>query len=218
MNTHLFCYFGVYGPINGYAVINSRKAMELEEDSFLLGKFPPPPPSKVKPKVLYAVRECFYLLHLGMPDNEPRLPTWRELFEFYRVDWNDPDIRFRFLETTRLWDPYSDQPEPKLNLDMEIYGAAVDLYEMNPFDDFLNPMSCAYRYLLRTPFYRRGKIAKGEVVGDLQLFRKNEFHADYPQAWASDVMSLACLQHCLNRIGANIRIEILKNPPATSGQ
>jgi hypothetical protein len=128
------------------------------------------------------------------------------------------DIRFRFLETTRLWDPYSDQPEPKLNLDMEIYGAAVDLYEMNPFDDFLNPMSCAYRYLLRTPFYRRGKIPKGEVVGDLQLFRKNEFHADFPQAWASDVMSLACLQHCLNRIGANIRIEILKNPPATSGQ
>lgn len=210
MITHPFCYFGVYGPINGYACINSRKARELNEDNLIHGKLPPLPPSKEKPRVLYAVQECLYLLHLGKPDNEPRLPTWRELFEFYHVDWNDPETRVRFLESTDLWDPYGDEPEPKLKLDMEIYGRAVDLYEMNPFDDFLNPMSCAYRYLLRTPFYRWGEIPKGEVVGDIQLFRKNEFHADYPQAWASDLMSLACLQHCLNRIGANTRIEILE--------
>ena len=205
VKTTPFSYLAVYGPVNGFATINRKKAIELVEDAFVYGKFPDLPTRKTKPKILYATG---ILLTMGSPDDGPRLPTWREFFQFFRLDWNDPENRARFFEKSNLWDPYSGDPEPQLNLDREIHGDIMDVYNRFDFTNFLNPKVTACRYLLTTPFLYLGKLPKGEVVGEIEIIEKNKYY-DVPEAWARDRQSLACLQYCLNRIGETVRIEVL---------
>jgi len=205
VKTTPFSYLAVYGPVNGFATINRKKAIELVEDAIIYSKFPDLPPCKTKPKILYATG---ILLTMGSPDDGPRLPTWREFFQFFRLDWNDPENRARFFEKSNLWDPYSGDPEPQLNLDREIHGDIMDVYNKLDFTYFLNPKVTACRYLFTTPFFHFGKLPKGEVVGEIEINEKNKYY-DFPEAWARDRQSLACLQYCLNRIGENVRIEVL---------
>jgi hypothetical protein len=149
-----------------------------------------------------------YTLHFGDPDAEPPLPTWEEFIDSRGVDLDCDEERFDFLEQYFSWDRSSGDPEPDIPLNEEIDGGALDFYMEWDFEMHGSPMAMAYRYLADLPLGDSGKALAGDPLGRLRFIEGPHPGSNLTYVEAPDLATIACLQHRLNELNENIRIEI----------
>jgi len=168
--------------------------------------------------VLYA-EELFrpgeYQLHLGPPNEEAPLPTWREFLRAYFYDsWpgdkpnGDPEItRDHVLRYFRESDPDDDEEEVRsIDLDTKIDDDAA--YENYRYDwwDRHSSVAQAYDYLSRVPFTEPGRDLI--AVGGIEFEEEGGVFSDYRGVQVKDDASLSLLPHVLNRLGYNVGVQM----------
>jgi hypothetical protein len=164
--------------------------------------------------ILHAVwRDSAFLLHLGHPYEDPRLPTWGELVNYFRLDLGDTEVREKFFEYFFNWRPFEGKPEPKIKLSAEISGVlSLLVYEDNPgFQKYMKTPAVAYRYLKWLLFDCEARKLPGEPLGEIQFIDKHQSQDGMPHVLAKDLASLACLQYCMDKKGENTWIQIINS-------
>jgi hypothetical protein len=159
--------------------------------------------------LIYAVYDYGdYTLHFGDPDAEPSLPTWEEFIDSRCVDLSDDGERFDFLEQFFGWDRSEGEPEPKIPLKKPIDGGALEFYLDWDFEMRESPMAQAFHYLNDLPLCPEGDRISGDLLGRLRFIEGDRPGSNLTYVRAPDLATIACLQHRLNELDENIRIEI----------
>jgi hypothetical protein len=159
--------------------------------------------------LIYAVSECgVYTLHFGDPDAEPPIPTWREFIESRCVNLDRDKERFDFLEQYFCWDRSGGEPEPEIPLDEPIDDGALEFYKDWDFEMRESPMARAFHYLNDLPICPQGDRISADPLGELSFIEGDRPGSNLTYVRAPDLATIACLQHRLNELDKNIRIEI----------
>jgi hypothetical protein len=146
-----------------------------------------------------------FMLHLGDPSEEAKIPTWREYFDEYEgIDITD---RAAVEEWWRdqVGDPEDDPISIQAN--EEIDGVALERYETHQ-ELIEGPAASAFHYLRDVPLDDGRGVGEGNPLGELRFIQGDRPGSNLTYVEAPDLASLACLQSRLNEIGENFAIEI----------
>jgi hypothetical protein len=157
---------------------------------------------------LYALssdRKTEFMLHLGNPFEEEKLPTWREYFDEYEsIDIDDKEA---VEEWWREQVGESEDDPITIQANEEIDGVALEKWE-NRQEMHDGPAALAYRMLEDMPLDDgRGEFG-GQRLGRLRFIEGDRPGSNLTYVEAPDLASLACLQNRLNELGQNLAIEI----------
>jgi hypothetical protein len=146
-----------------------------------------------------------FMLHLGDPAEEAKIPTWREyLDEYENIDINDR------AAVEEWWRDHVGDPEDDpvtIQADEEIDGVALERYETHQ-ELIEGPAASAFHYLRDVPLDDGRKVGEGNPLGELRFIEGDRPGSNLTYVEAPDLASLACLQSRLNEIGENLAIEI----------
>lgn len=146
-----------------------------------------------------------FMLHLGDPSEEQKLPTWREYFDEYEsIDFEDKDAVEEWWRE-QVGDP--DDDPITIQADEEIDGAALARWETHQ-ELFEGPTASAFRYLEGLPLDDDRGMGDGNPLGELRFIEGDRPGSNLTYVEAPDLATLACLQNRLNEIGGNLAIEI----------
>lgn len=134
-------------------------------------------------------------------------PTWREyLEESQGIDPGDQ-------EAVKVWqrEQFCCEPgeENEIAFEEQIDGWALDQWLEWDYSLRDGPEARAYRYLENLPL-DDGKKTGGTPLGDLRFIEGDRPGSNFTYVEAPDLATLACLQHRLNELDTDIRIEIQK--------
>lgn len=159
--------------------------------------------------IIYAVYDYGdYTLHFGDPDAEPPVPTWEEFIDSRGVNLDCDEERWEILEQYFHWYRSEGEPEPDIPLGDPIDGGALEFYMDWDFELRESPMALAYHYLNDLPLCPGDDGNVGDPLGELDFIQGDRPGSNLTYVQASDLASLACLQHRLNELGKDIHIEI----------
>jgi hypothetical protein len=205
-------FLSLLGLSAGSTLIPAPVARLIRETCVLGGQPLIISPRSSKSSIIYAVHEYGdYHLHFGDPDAEPPLPTWEEFIDSRGVNLSNDKERSEFLQEYFGWDPSEGEPEPEIPLSEPIDGWAEDFYMEWDFEMHESPMAMAYRYLADLPLGDSGKAFAGDPLGRLRFIEGDRPGSNLTYVEAPDLATIACLQHRLNELNENIRIEIQGN-------
>jgi len=197
-------FLSLCGLAAGSCIIPVRLARAIR-DTCVLGGQPYFVNAPASGNVLYAVQNTFseFTFRLG---EEVSPPTWREyLEESQGVDPDDP-------EAVKVWQREQLCCEPgeeeEIALDEQIDGWALDQWMEWDYSLRDGPEARAYRYLEDLPLDDGKERGAGTRLGDLRFIEGDRPGSNFTYVEAPDHATLACLQHRLNELGTNIRIEI----------
>jgi len=196
-------FLSLCGLVAGSFIIPVRLARSIR-DTCVLGGQPYFVNAPASGSVLYAVKSSpsEFTFRLG---EEICAPTWREYLE--ESVGIDPDNK----EEVKKWrrEQCCDEPgeERKIALDDQIDGWAFDQWLEWDYSLQCAPEAQAYRYLEDLPL-DDGKKPLGSQLGGLSFIEGDRPGSNLTYVEASDLASLACLQHRLSELGENVRIEI----------
>jgi len=207
-------FLSLCGLAAGSCVIPARLARAIR-DTCVLGGQPYFINAPASGSILYAVQETFgafaqhtgeFTLRLGESDNPP---TWREYLEGKGIDPGDPEAVKAWQREEYCLD-YGEEPD--ITFDKEIdREERWDWYEFY-YLPWQSPEAQAYHYLERLPL-DDGKKSAGIPLGELCFYERVHPDSNLTYVEAPDLETLACLQHRLNELGEDVRIEILKEFP-----
>jgi len=196
-------FLSLCGLAAGSCIIPVRLARAIR-DTCVLGGQPYFINAPASGSVLYAVQNTSneFTFRLG---GEVSPPTWREYLEDSQgIDPRDP-------EAVNAWqrEQYGIEPgeEDEIALDEPIDGGALDHWCEWDYSLREGPEAQAYRYLEDLPL-DDGKKTGGSPLGKLRFIEGDRPGSNFTYVEAPDHATLACLQHRLNELGTNIRIEI----------
>jgi hypothetical protein len=145
-----------------------------------------------------------FMLHLGDPLEEQKLPTWREYFDEYEsIDIEDKDAVEEWWRE-QVGDP--DDDPITIQADEEIDGAALARWETHQ-ELFAGPTASAFRYLEGLPLDDDRGMGDGNPLGELRFIEGDRPGSNLTYVEAPDLASLACLQNRLNELGENLAIK-----------
>lgn len=157
---------------------------------------------------LYAVGtngKTDFMLHLGDPFEEQKVPTWREYFDEYEsIDIEDKEAVEEWWRD-QVGDPEYDPITIQAN--EEIDGVALERWEHHQ-ELFEGPSASAFRYLEELPLDDDRGLVEGNPLGELRFIEGDRPGSNLTYVEASDLASLACLQNRLNELGESLAIEI----------
>lgn len=197
-------FLSLCGLAAGSCIIPVRIARAIR-DTCVLGGQPYFVNAPASGSVLYAVKETCseFILHLG---EETGPPTWREYLD--ESQGINPDD----VEAINEWqrDQYGVEAgeENVIALDEQIDELALDQWLEWDYSLRDSPEAQAYRYLETLPLSDRKLRGPGDPLGSLSFIEGDRPGSNYTYTEAPDLATLACLQHRLNQLGENIRIEI----------
>jgi hypothetical protein len=146
-----------------------------------------------------------FMLHLGDPLEEQKLPTWREYFDEYEsIDIEDKDAVEEWWRA-QVGDPEDDPIS--IQADAEIDGAALARWETHQ-ELFEGPSASAFRYLEGLPLDDDRGLGDSNPLGELRFIEGDRPGSNLTYVEAPDLASLACLQNRLNELGEDLGIEI----------
>jgi hypothetical protein len=146
-----------------------------------------------------------FMLHLGDPSEEARIPTWREyLDEYENIDINDKAAVEEWWRD-QVGDPEDDPVT--IQADEEIDGVALERYETHQ-ELIESPAASAFHYLRDLPLDDDRGLGGSSPLGELSFIQGDRPGSNLTYVEAPDLASLACLQSRLNEIGENLAIEI----------
>jgi hypothetical protein len=157
---------------------------------------------------LYAVGtngKTDFMLHLGDPFEEQKVPTWQEYFDEYE------SINIEDKEAVEEWwrdqvgDPEYDPITIQAN--EEIDGVALEKWE-NRQEMHDGPAALAYRMLEDVPLDDDRGLGDGNPLGELRFIEGDRPGSNLTYVEAPDLASLACLQTRLNELDESLAIEI----------
>lgn len=202
-------FLSIFGISVGAVLIPAPVARLIRDTCVLQDKPLILPPAARKCSTIYAVRESRdFILHFGDPDQEPDVPTWGEFAEDRGVDLDNSKERLAFLEEFFAWCPSDGTREPRIDTTSPITGWALDDYL--EWDHALSgsPTALAYSYLSNLPLSDSPKRFTGDPLARLRFIEGDRPGSNLTYVKAPDFATLACLQHRLNEINADVRIEI----------
>ena len=157
---------------------------------------------------LYAVGtngKTDFMLHLGDPFEEQKVPTWREYFDEYEsIDIEDKEAVEEWWRD-QVGDPEHDPITIQAN--EEIDGVALERWEHHQ-ELFEGPSASAFRYLEELPLDDDRGLGEGNALGELRFIEGDRPGSNLTYVEAPDLASLACLQNRLNELGESLAIEI----------
>ena len=157
---------------------------------------------------LYAVGtngKTDFMLHLGDPFEEQKVPTWREYFDEYEsIDIEDKEAVEEWWRD-QVGDPEYDPITIQAN--EEIDGVALERWEHHQ-ELFEGPSASAFRYLEELPLDDDRGLGEGNALGELRFIEGDRPGSNLTYVEAPDLASLACLQNRLNELGESLAIEI----------
>ena len=202
-------FLSLLGLSAGSVLIPAPVARLIRDTCVLNGQALNLAPASKHSSIIYAVYEYGdYHLHFGDPNAEPELPTWEEFIDSRGVNLSSDEERSEFLQEYFSWDPSEGEPEPEIPLNEPIDGWAEDFYMEWDFEMHESPMAMAYRYLADLPLGDSGKAFAGDPLGRLRFIEGDRPGSNLTYVEAPDLATIACLQHRLNELNENIRIEI----------
>jgi len=202
-------FLSIFGISLGSVLIPAPVARLIRDTCVLQQKPLITPPASLNCSKIYAIRECRdYTLHYGNPDQEPDVPTWREFAEDRGVDLDDPKERLAFLEEFFGWSRSNGTRKPKIPLNAPIDGWALEHYLEWDYELRESPKALAYSYLSNLPLGDSQKSLTGDPLGRLSFIEGDRPGSNLTYVQAPDFATLACLQHRLDQLNTNIRIEI----------
>jgi hypothetical protein len=146
-----------------------------------------------------------FMLHLGDPSEEAKIPTWREYFDDYEgIDINDKAAVEEWWRE-QVGDPEDDPVT--IQADEEIDGVALERYETHQ-ELIEGPAASAFHYLRDVPLDDGRSVGEGNPLGELRFIEGDRPGSNLTYVEAPDLASLACLQSRLNEIGESMAIEI----------
>jgi hypothetical protein len=197
------------GLAAGSVIIPAPIARLIRDKCVLAGEPLIITPPRAKFSTIYAVHDYGdYTLHFGDPDAEPPVPTWEEFIDSRSVDMNDDEERADFLEQYFGWDRSEGEEEPEVPLSEPIDGGALEHYMEWDFEMRESPMALAYHYLNNLPLCPERIRRTGDPLGNLSFIEGDHPGSNLTYVRAPDLATIACLQHRLNELDKNIRIEI----------
>ena len=184
---------------------------------------------------LYAVGtngKTDFMLHLGDPFEEQKVPTWREHWSAGRsgqiARMRDPAGRDEQERASQYFDEYEsidvddeeavadwwrehvgDPEEDPVSIvpDDEIDGWAYENWEFRQ-EVYEGPMASAYRRLEELPLDDDRGLGGENPLGELRFVEGDRPGSNLTYVEAPDLATLACLQNRLNELGQNLAIEI----------
>jgi hypothetical protein len=148
-----------------------------------------------------------FMLHLGDPFEEEKLPTWRQYFDEYEcIDIRDKSAVEEWWRE-QVGDPEDDPIT--IQADQEIDGAALARWETHQ-ELFEGPSASAFRYLERLQLDDGRGLGEGNPLGELRFIEGDRPGSNLTYVEAPDLASLACLQNRLNELDENLAIRIKK--------
>jgi hypothetical protein len=176
-------------------------------------------PSSFYRSVIYAVSGADgYVLHYGDPSADSDVPTWRDFAEDQGFWVEDYGERARFLQ--EFWDYSSTEEgeeseededgndEPDVPWDKPITGYALYHYLETDYVMSYSPKALAYSYLSNIGLCDSDKRFKGDPLGRLDFIEGDAPGSNLTYVVASDLATIACLQHRLDELNAGISIEV----------
>jgi hypothetical protein len=146
-----------------------------------------------------------FMLHLGDPSEEAKIPTWREYFDEYEsIDINDK------VAVEEWWrDQVGDPEDDPINIqaDEEIDGVALERYETHQ-ELIEGPAASAFHYLRDVSLDDDRGLREGNPLGELRFIQGDRPGSNLTYVEAPDLASLACLQNRLNGLDQNVMVEI----------
>ena len=204
-------FLSIFGISVGSVLIPAPVARLIRDTCVLQEKPLITPPASRNCSTIYAIREYRdYTLHYGDPDQEPDVPTWGEFAEDRGVDLDNPKERLAFLEEFLGWSRSDGTRKPRISVNSPITGWALDHYLEWDYELRESPMALAYSYLSNLPLGDSPKGFTGDPLGRLSFIEGDRPGSNLTYVRAPDFATLACLQHRLNELNAEVRIEIQK--------
>ena len=154
-----------------------------------------------------------FMLHLGDPNAEPEYPTLREFIEEKGFNpKKDKSLREYLIEWRGCEEDFDEKEEGaivslKQELDNAIDGSERDHWMDWDFEMQDSPMARAFHYLNRLPL-DGGCDTRGLQLGDLSFVEGDRPGSNLTYVEATDLATLACLQHRLNELNEGVKIEI----------
>ena len=202
-------FLSIFGIYVGSVLIPAPVARLIRDTCVLQEKPLIAPPVSNNYSTIYAIRESRdFTLHYGDPDQEPDVPTWREFAEDRGVNLKNPEEYVAFLEEFWGWSRSDGTRKPKIPLNAPIDGWALDHYLEWDYELRESPMALAYSYLSNLPLGDSPKGFTGDPLGRHSFIEGDRPGFNLTYVEAPDFATLACLQHRLNELNTNVRIEI----------
>lgn len=146
-----------------------------------------------------------FMLHLGDPSEEQKLPTWREYFDEYEsIDIEDKEAVEEWWRE-QVCDPEDDPIN--IQADEEIDGVALERYETHQ-ELIEGPAASAFHYLRDVPLDDDCGLREGNPLGELRFVEGDRPGSNLTYVEAPDLASLACLQNRLFEIGEIVAVKV----------
>lgn len=202
-------FLSIFGISVGSLLIPAPVARLIRDTCVMQEKPLITPPASRNCSIIYAIRESKdYTLHYGDPDQETDLPTWGEFAENRGFALHNPKEHLAFLEEFLGWRPSDGTRKPRVPVNSPITGSALDHYLEWDYELRECPMALAYSYLSNLPLGDSPKGFTGDPLGRLSFIEGDRPGSNLTYVRAPDFATLACLQHRLNELNSNVRIEI----------
>ena len=202
-------FLSILGISVGSVLIPAPVARLIRDTCVLQEKPLITPPASPNCSIIYAIRESWdFTLHYGDPDEKPDIPTWGDFAWDRGVDLDDPKERLAFLDKFFGWTPSDGTRKPRIPENSPITGWALDEYFESDYALRQSPKALAYSYLSNLPLGDSPKGFTGDPLGRLSFIEGDRPGSNLTYVQAPDYATLACLQHRLNELNTNVRIEI----------
>ena len=202
-------FLSIFGISVGSVLIPAPVARLIRDTCVLQQKPLITPPASLNYSTIYAIREYRdYTLYYGDPDQKPNVPIWGEFAEDRGVDLDHPKERLAFLEEFLGWSCSDGTRKPRIPVNSPINGWALDHYLEWDYELRESPMALAYSYLYNLPLGDSPKGFPGDPLGRLSFIEGDRPGSNLTYVRAPDFATLACLQHRLNELNTDVRIEI----------
>jgi len=152
--------------------------------------------------VIIAMKEYDnFQFHIGDPYADPVPPSWEEWLSDQGVDFEDYEKMAEHLGC---------DPEDVADFDLTepIDGCALGNWEEWGGERNDNTMGKAFNYLSNLPLCPPGSEQAGDPLGQLHFIDGAHPGSNLLYVEAPSLASIACLQHRLNELGENVRIDI----------
>jgi hypothetical protein len=146
-----------------------------------------------------------FMLHLGDPSEEAKIPTWREYFDEYESIDIDDKAAVEEWWREQVGDPEDDPVT--IQADEEIDGVALERYETHQ-ELIASPAASAFHYLRDVPLDDDRGLRGSSPLGELSFIQGDRPGSNLTYVEAPDLASLACLQNRLNEVGESLAIKI----------
>ncbi len=202
-------FLSIFGISVGAILIPAPVARLIRDTCVLQEKPLIVPPVSNNYSTIYAIRKYGdYILHYGDPDQKPDVPTWGEFAQDRGINLDNPKEHLAFLEEFLGWSRSDGTRKPRIPVDSPVTGWALDHYFECDYNLIESPMALAFSYLSSLPLGDTPKGFTGDPLGRLGFIEGDRPGSNLTYVEAPDFATLACLQHRLNELNTNVRIEI----------